>query len=311
MGWIRDTKYDRYRRKGVVVLASFIISFVVLDTLVGAVFQNGLERYYGLNDNAPLALLGHSHLMLGIDKVMLEQELGVKVAKYTSEGVNVADRKMMADYLLQKDKALKTLIYGVDAWMFTGEGLSENSHVLFYPFMDDDAVGEFIKEKASPSEFWSKKLIKSTRYNEGLIASAMRGYLQKWDNLKWGKINVEKLRLDIAQGNYRAIKNEADNIKILRETIKMLKKEDVKIILLYIPTIDLVNEIQNKEFLESIGIFRELEAEYDNVEFLNLLEPFSHQHELFFDPIHLNPQGQKLVTEDLIKVLKAKRDGEK
>ena len=303
MGLLKDIKSDGYKNKALRIMVLFLISFFMLDFFVGIVLKNGLESYYGFNENAKIALVGHSHLMLGIDKVQMEQDLGYKVAKYTSEGVNVANRKLMIEHLLNKNNKIETIIYGVDAWMFTGEGLSENSHALFYPFLSDASINIFVKKAAPESEYWTRKLIKSTRYSEGLISSSLRGYFKKWDNLKSGSVNIERLNENILQGNFRLIKNNPQNIKILTETIEILKKNNIKVILLYVPTIDIVNQFEKYKFQETLEIFINFTKKYDNVDFVNFLEPFSHQHDLFFDPIHLNPKGQSVITDTLIKVL--------
>ena len=289
--------------KKINIIVLFISVFLIFDFCFGLFLEDGLNKYYGIGSNSEIALVGHSHLMLGVDKVKLEKALNLDVSKYTSEGVNILNRKLMIEQLLEKNNNIKTIIYGVDAWSFTGEGLSKNSHVLFYPFLDDMKINNYVRSKAPFSDYWVKKLIKSTRYNEGLIAGSFRGHLGKWDNLKSGSVNIERLNENILQGNFRLIKNNPQNIKILTETIEILKKNNIKVILLYVPTIDIVNQFEKYKFQETLEIFINFTKKYDNVDFVNFLEPFSHQHELFFDPIHLNPKGQSVITDTLIKVL--------
>ena len=235
MGLLKDFKSDGYKKKGIRLILVFFISFFILDFFIGLVLKNGLEKYYGLNENAKIALIGHSHLMLGIDKIQMEKYLGYKVAKYTSEGVNVANRKLMIDHLLNKTNTIETIIYGVDSWMFTGEGLSENSHVLFYPFLSDASINTFVKNAAPESEYWTRKLIKSTRYSEGLISSSMRGYFKKWDNLKFGTIDIDRLKMSINNGDFRKIDTKKENIQIFSETIQLLRNNDIEVILFYVP----------------------------------------------------------------------------
>ena len=57
----------------------------------------GIDRFYGLKSDADVLMIGHSHLMLAVDKVALEESSGLKVAKYTREGVNMADSRVMAE----------------------------------------------------------------------------------------------------------------------------------------------------------------------------------------------------------------------
>ena len=52
-----------------------------------------------------------------------------------------------------------------------------------------------------------------------------------------------------------------------------------------------------------VNIFEQIESDYDNVKFINFTDAYSHRYELFYDPIHLNSVGQKVVTDSLIKNL--------
>jgi hypothetical protein len=284
------------------ILVAFVLLFLVLDTLIATGLEKGLYRYYGIGQTTDIALIGHSHLMLGIDKIELEEALKTRVAKYTREGVNVADRHQMIKQLLSKNPGLNTVIYGVDAWTFTGEGLSENSHKLFYPFLDDPDIDSYVRNQDPLLEYLPKKYIKTSRYNELLIAGAMRGYFGVWDNLKYGTVDTLKLEQEISRGNYRQINNTIENIELFKASVQLLTERGIHVILLHVPTIDKLETIQQREFDETIAIFKSLESE--NVTFLNFQEPWSHQYEIFYDPIHLNPKGQKQITSQLIRALK-------
>ena len=62
--------------------------------------NNGLNRYFGLDSHSEVLLIGHSHLMLAVDKVNFEAGIGHSVSKYCREGVNVSDRyEMIRQYL--------------------------------------------------------------------------------------------------------------------------------------------------------------------------------------------------------------------
>ena len=285
------------------IVISFIVSFFILDLGVNSFLRKGLKKYYGIEDNSEIALIGHSHIMLGLDKESMEKELNIKVAKYTSEGVDILNRKVMIDYLLEKNDSIKLLIYGVDAWSFSGEGLSANSQVLFYPFLDNVNIDHYLRECVPFKDYLTRKIIKTTRYNEGLISSSFRGYLQNWDNMKSGTVNLKKVKEQIAKNKYRKINNNPLYIETLTQTIETLSLKKIKIILFYIPTLHLINEVENKKFKKNINIFEQIESDYDNVKFINFTDAYSHRYELFYDPIHLNSVGQKLVTDSLIKIL--------
>ncbi|WP_426431335.1 hypothetical protein ACPX19_02715 [Winogradskyella sp. HB-48] len=290
------------KRTFLLTITVFIVLFLIMDRTVASILEKGLKTYYGLDDESELALVGHSHLMLGVDKVALEKQLGINVSKYTREGVNVSDRLVMIEQLLNTNPKIKTVIYGVDAWTFTGEGLSANSYKLFYPFFDDPNIDDYIKQHGSFSDYSSKKYIKTSRYNEQLIAGAMRGYLGKWDNLKYGTVDITKLKTQIQEESFRKVNNDQQNIEIFYKTLSLLKSKGIKVILLHVPTVDLLETYQQESFNETMAIFENVVDE--DVAFLDLQEPWSSKYELFYDPIHLNPKGQEVITGALIDYLK-------
>lgn len=303
---IEDIKQDQQFKKSLKIIGFACVCFFIIDGFTGNFLTKGLEKFYGLNTGAEIALIGHSHLMLGIDKNLLEKELGVQVAKYTRPGVNIADRQIMVRHLLKLNSDVKIIIYGVDAWMFTGEGLSVNSHTLFYPFMGIKEVESYVSSQAGFGNYWLHKIVKTARFDEGLISSALRGYLHNWSNLKYGEVDTGRLKKEIAAGEFRRINNSQGNINMLKQTIKELEEQNIQVIFLYVPTIDLFNRLEPEKFKETLDIINEFEKEFSNVQVLNYIEPFSHDHSLFFDPIHLNPKGQEMVTKELIKDLKEK-----
>ena len=280
----------------------FVFSLFLADILINEFLEKGLNKYYGIGEANEIALMGHSHLMLGINKSQLEESLKKGVSKYTREGVNVSDRLIMIKQLLKKNTNLKTLIYGVDAWTFTGEGLSENSYKLFYPFLDEPIIDGYIYEKSDRLGYYTKKYLKSSRYNEQLISGAMRGYFKNQSNLKYGTVDTIKLEKKIDNQTYRKINNNPDNIRVLEETLSLLRENNINVILLNLPTIDKLTNIQQEDFNNTFRIFKNLTN--DQVEFVDFQEPWSHRYDLFFDPIHLNPLGQSTITKELIEYLK-------
>lgn len=301
MYFINNIKQDKYFTQSIKIIVLFTIVFFIIDAVIGIFLTIGLNKYYGVGSDAEIALIGHSHLMLGVDKNLLEEKLDVSVAKYTRAGVNVADRQIMVKHLLKQNANLNTVIYSVDAWLFTGEGLSANSYALFYPFLDNKDVNRYVKSEAGISEYWIHKLIKTSRFNERLMTNSIRGYLKYWSSLKFGQVDTVRIKRKINEGEFRRINNSVDNINILKETIAELEENKIKVILLCVPTIDLINNTEPLKFKKTMSILQEFESEYKNVSFLNYLEPLSHDYSLFFDPVHMNRKGQVLVTNQLIK----------
>ena len=55
-----------------------ILTFVILDIGIASVLKLGVDNYFGLNQRADVLLIGHSHLMLSIDKQKMENDLKIK-----------------------------------------------------------------------------------------------------------------------------------------------------------------------------------------------------------------------------------------
>ena len=99
-----------FNKSHILKFIAFILIFFILDFCISFFLLNGINKYYGLGENSEIGIVGHSHLMLGIDKESVEKELGVKVSKYTREGADVVDRKIMIQQLLHSNPNIKTII---------------------------------------------------------------------------------------------------------------------------------------------------------------------------------------------------------
>ncbi len=298
-----NTKYNNviknYFWKGLL----FVFILFSIDNFTNYFLLKGLHNYYGLYDNSEMALVGHSHLMLGLDKIKLEEGLKIEISKYTREGVNVAERDLMIDQLVKSNQKLKLVVYGVDAWMFTGEGLSENSYKQFYPFMNEEIISDYIHKNAPFEDFWQHFLIKSSRYNEALVSGSFRGYLKKWDNLKFGVVDTISLKEHIKKDQFRKIVSTKANRRKFEETLLKLSKYNIEVILFYVPTLGIYNNAESVKFNYEISYFKSLEIKNPNVIFLDYNDPYSSKSELFYDKIHLNPSGQKIITAKFVEDL--------
>jgi hypothetical protein len=293
----------KYVKSPITYVCFFALLFFVSDYVVHKIIQTGLEKYYGIGTDYDIAFVGHSHLMLGIEKESFEEQFGKKVSKYTIEGVNVYDRHQMINHLLDENKNLKVVVYGVDAWMFTGSGLSQNSYRLFLPFMDNENMENYVKNEMDPSEYWQKKIIKTSRYNEQLVSGSMRGYLGVWSNLKFGTLDAQDLERRIESGDYRIIDSSERNREIFEKSIDALTNRGINVVLLYVPTVDLYNNKQSEKFDYELSYFKNLEQKNDFVTYFEYLENWESRYDLFFDPIHLNPEGQHLLTNEFLNDL--------
>ena len=290
-------------KRRILSILFFVLVFIGLDRGIGWLLNNGLNRYFGLNQHSEVLLIGHSHLMLAIDKSNFERGIGLSVSKYCREGVNVADRyEMVKQYLSSPySDSLQVVLYGVDQFMFTGAGLSENSYKLFYPFIDEKNMNEYIKESAGLSDYWTHKLICTTRYSDALINSAIRGYRYDWSNYKVGDLDMDALKEQIRKGQQRHIHFEQDLIDYFEKTLELLMQKGIKIILVNTPIAAPLNEYEPEQYQKIISYFRAKADSSSLIYYWDFNPQFSTQYELFFDPIHLNSGGQKVINAEITK----------
>lgn len=291
--------------KGILLI---IIIFFACDFAVERIMKYGVDEMYGLNQYADVLLVGHSHLMLATDKQQMEDDLGMKVSKYTREGVNVSDRKVMIQQFLDSGcgDSLKVVLYGVDLCTFTGEGLSANSYKLFYPFMDDAKIGRYIREHGSAQDYWLHKLVRTTRYSDDAMKNgAARGMLHNWSNMKSGMIDIEAYKKQLTEGGERHIEMNEELIAEFRETMDMLTSRGVKVALVNTPTLDLVNNYEPDRYQMIVDWFQQYADEQPLIEYWDFNPEYSSRYDLFFDRIHLNVQGQQIISPLITEKVKS------
>jgi hypothetical protein len=295
---LNDIRNDARFGRNLARIFTFIALLMVLDFVVSAVMEKGINRFYGLDSDAEVLMVGHSHLMLAVDKQLLEKQLRVKVAKYTREGVNVADRYiMLQQYFKGRSDRCRLIVYGIDPWLFTGEGLSANSYTLFYPFMDTPEVDAYVRQHAKNDfDYFSHKWFRSSRFNVMLVNAALRGYLGNWSNLKIGQLDTLNLRQEIASGKYRHISFDKENVAVFRKTLQFLGRDSRTVILLNTPVSGLLTQAVRKDYNKAFSMIREMATPYRNIHVVDLSPEFEDKASLFFDPIHMNPEGQRKVT---------------
>lgn len=287
--------------KGVLLV---VVCFFACDFLLERIMKHGIDEMYGLNQYSEILLVGHSHLMLATDKQQMEQDLGMKVSKYTREGVNVSDRKIMIQQYLDSGygDSLKVVLYGVDLCTFTGEGLSANSFKLFYPFMDDKKIGEYICEHGGAQDYWMHKLVRVTRFSDDALKNAaIRGWLHNWSNMKSGVIDVESYRTRVERGDERHIQMNQELMDEFLETVDMLTSRGIRVLLVNTPTLDLLNNFEPDKFRMIVDWFQGYAAEQPMVEYIDFNPEYSSRYELFYDRIHLNVEGQKVISPLIAK----------
>ena len=285
--------------------AGFLLVIFLLDYGICAFLDMGLRRYFGLDKPAQVVCVGHSRAILGIDEALLGRSLGVKAAKFAVNGANTVDRAAMVRYFLTRQPGVKVLIYDVEESSFAGEGLSANSYQLFFPFIDDPGMAAYLKGQCKGlDEYWLRKIWRTSRYDEVTLSLAMRGWLGVTENLKLQAFNPALARRAIEKGRSRPVTVEAAGYRTFLDTIAFANARDVKVVLVNMPTVDIINRIDPEKREQVRDLFRKLAKDDPHVVFIDYSRAFETRYDLFYDTIHMNAKGQRVVTEDLAKRLR-------
>ena len=293
--------------KVVIALAAGCLLFFIFNWFALYFFNTGLRNYYCLKP-AKILCIGHSMSEMGIDRDLLESTLGVPVAKYCMNGAGTFDRLIMIQHYLETVKEPPELIvYDVSGRSFSS-GLATNSYALFFPFMDEsEAVDSYLRSAASPEEYWQKKLIPLSRYDDTRLGAVVRGWRHDWKNRSLKKFDPASFQHDLDTGHFWRISFDEDNLKRFEDTLTFLNQKNIRLLLVGFPCVDMLNRAEPEKYEHAMEIFHSAAKRYSNVSFLDLNAEFSHQYELFGDPIHLRRNGQIIVTERLAEYLNMMR----
>jgi len=293
--------------KKYLIVIGFVLAFICLNILGNKFLSTGMKRNYGLTQASDLLILGHSHIMLALNKDILEQELQIKVSKYTREGVNIEERFLMARQYLNSGHAynLKCIIIGVDPYLFTRGGLSQNSYINFYPFLGDSEIEKYVRQHSDTSEYWKIKLLPLCRYNDTALNSSLSGWLKpSGASRKFGIVDVERVKNEIAAGNYRPILQDSQMEEVFNNTISEFTQCGIRVILLNTPLIDLYNQLEPQAHQRIANFYNQCAAENPLVEYWDYSRFIETEYTLFRDPIHLNRHGQLRLSNEIAKQLK-------
>jgi len=296
----------------------FLVKFLMLagmilltDRIAAFYLKDGLDKYFGLNREAEVLCIGHSHTVLGINASQLEQRLGVPVAKYAIAGAETMSRMaMLQQYFSEHTNSVNLVIYDVDANTFNSKAISFNAYKLFYPYMDNSEIDRYVRDNSgSWSEYATRRSLKLLRYNSptaqktpSLRNMAIGGHVAK-EKYYTDRLDITRVQKDIHNGKKVTFNIDDESVRAFEETIKFVRARNVKIALVYIPTIDLLHDLDRRNYERIIGMFQQYADKDPGVMFLNFNPEYDHRYELFFDPTHLNRKGQLLVTDDLAGML--------
>jgi len=266
-------------------------------------FSLGISKYFGFNKKSDIICIGHSHTVLGIDAALLEQELNKTASKYALAGANAMDRYWMVKHYLEINPDVKIVLYDVDNRLFDSEGLSSASYSLFLPFIDNQMMKIYLKEQASYEEYLVSTFIKTARFRDQTLNISLRGLLNKNESKKLTQVNIDNYKTYLESERSKKVNIDDDSVDYLKKTIEYVLAKGKKIVLVNIPVIDILNEIDEENQIKAHMIFQEMALTKD-VFFFDYENDYADKHEIFFDLRHLNEKGKQLLTLRLAKDLK-------
>jgi hypothetical protein len=205
--------------------------------------------------------------------------------------------------------SLKIVLYGVDLATFTGSGLSKNSYRLFYPFMDNPLVDDYVHQHSSFLDYWLHRLVKCSRFNDDTLKnSAERGWTNNWDNRKENVIDIESYKRQLVNGDERRIQMNEKLMAQFKETIRFLTARGIKVYLVNTPTLSLLNDYEPDKYAVIMSWFRNFSESEDLVEFIDFNPKYASNFSIFSDRLHLNKKGQQIITTELIDLLSCSQE---
>lgn len=289
-------------KKRIWQIVVFLVILIVLDRSVAAFLRTGLERYYGIGREADILIIGHSHMMKSCNKDTLERELGMKISKYCCEAVLTQARLAMVKHFLEKQEGrpVSYMLYGVDPTMFSHGGLSLNSYKQFYPYMDSDAMDAHVRKNASWWDYTLHKHVHCARYLDVSMYRSARGWIGYWESLSRGQISLEAWN----KPRPWSVWMPEDNVKAFQEAVQLMLDNGTHVVLVYPSLIHSFRTSNPKAYEYMMNYFRTMADNHPRIDFLDYSPLYGHRRELFEDSVHLNRQGEKLLTEQLIKDLR-------
>lgn len=288
--------------------ALLLILFATGDYLVFTTLKRGMDNYYGMDKEAKVLCVGHSHTVLGIDAERLEEELHVPVAKYATSGANTLDRYWMIRQFVEEHPTVRYVTYDVDPRLFDSEGLSSASYTLFLPYIENEAINSYIKTETTWQEYFSSTVVRTSRFRDQTINIALRGLLHKAENKKSTQVRIEDYAHYIEHERQRKIRINPESVDRFKKTVAYLTEKGIAVYLVFLPVTDLLNSADPENQEKVVQIFRDMAAENVRVRFLDYNESFAHRYDLFYDLRHLNGAGNEIMTGLLAAQLKSDID---
>ncbi|MBN1185294.1 MAG: SGNH/GDSL hydrolase family protein [Bacteroidales bacterium] len=284
----------------------FAVIFIITDYFVSNIFLNGINKYFGLENQPEILINGSSMILAGFDKSEIENRTGKNVALYSRPGVSLADRSVMIEHFFDLyPENVEAVIFEVNPLIFSNRFSAENVYTLFYPYIDNPAIDTYIRNRASQKEYIVHKYIRATRYDIQLIKSSINGYLNNYTNIKTQVLDTNALEGLRRSQNTQEIEFDEGKIKLFEKTIDLIRKQGAEVILINMPMYTMkFKTFRSSDYERYISYFDSYSSSNDNVMFLDLnTRDISTRNKNFSDPLHLNREGEKVISSRIIEVL--------
>jgi len=286
----------------------FIVLFIIIDNGIYFFLHFGLEKYYNLTSNENTILInGTSMSHYGINSTLIQQTTKSNIAKFTKGGVNIEDRFQMLQFYLNQHDSGKVVIYEINPTLLDASSkISISGFTVLYPFLYDKNVSEYIKKQTDLKSFYLRKIIKTTRFDIEMILLSIRGYLNKQENWRTGEVNnytIKNLQKKIGMAQ---IKLNDKNIEVFLNTMNLFKQHNCYVFLVNMPLLSYkLQTYKTESYDQFLKFFQDYCDSNQNFSFIDCNDNNNLTTRLnFFDPVHLNINGQINITNYLIENMK-------
>jgi hypothetical protein len=268
----------------------------------------GLNKFYGFDTKPAILINGSSMTLSGFNKSDIEKQLNQKVAIYAKEGVGVEDRyAMLEQFFSEHPGSVKTVIYEINPLLFSSKMTAANVYTVFYPYIDNNAINDYIKKRAGVSDYLIHKYCRAARYDALTVNFVLKGYMNNYDNFKTTTLNTETSYFPEEETGKVVIENNPGKIDVFKKTMYLLKMNKAEVVLVMMPVYyQKQATFDSSAYNKLVSFYKNYTALNKNVTYLDLnTGSLSHNAMLFSDVLHLNREGQKKITELVSGLLKS------
>jgi hypothetical protein len=277
----------------------FLILFFLVDYLISLVLFNDLNKTFNLDHHPEILINGSSMSGSGFNTWEIGERTNKQIAAYIREGVSVVDRNAMIEHFFHLyPEGIETVVYEVNPVLLSGIKTAANVYTHFYPFMDDRTIDRYIRERATPREYYIHKLIRTTRFESRSFIGFVTGLVGFSRNIKTNTLDEGTLRPLMAEkGTEDVIINE-ENRKVFEQSMETILSHHARVILVMMPMHYIKLQTFNEEgYRKLTDYYQKYALSRDSVEFLDLnRDSMIYDARNFADPLHFNANGQQQIT---------------